>query len=204
MNLAKNLSFPILFLIVINFACPNSSQAQLSGLCTGWPPSPLCIVNLDSADLSGNDNSTIVVQPAGETSIYTVPNNKYLVLTNVEFHRRNCYVTNNHETICNESHPPVVTLAERLGSALTPKRGFRFLGADLVHSDPSTYGDSIDDNYTPSAVSTYSSAVGLVFSPGSQVVVVNHSLNLEKDLYYTITGYLRTVILAPSPVVKEP
>ncbi len=121
---------------------------------------PQNIVNIDD---------TFPVPGYGEVVVYTVPQDMWLVVTDVEVEKHATFFTN-----------PNVDLAEKLVGSTTVKRSAVFMGEwmDLDGATPT---------YTNGA--PYHSSVGLAFTPGSDVVLVNQSASAD-SAHITMSGYL--------------
>lgn len=104
-------------IIVSCMAFPLASNAKSSpqplapraAPLPSWPPRPELIVNVDSTTLS-NPSGGVLVLP-GVVEIYTVPNNKCLVLTDLEL---------------SDVGQLTISLCQELGGTITFKRGSGF------------------------------------------------------------------------------
>jgi hypothetical protein len=114
-----------------------------------WPPHASNIFNLDSASAAAPSGG-ITSGAGSSTVLYTVPSDRYLVLTDAEI-------------TANNSGPTEVSLVEDLGGVVTIKRGPSW------NQQASTY----------QPVQGLHSSVGLTFAPGSQIALRNSGVQCQ-------------------------
>lgn len=145
---------------------PVIGSQQLRPCCASMPLGPRRpqdIVNLDGT-LPGLD-------PGASQVVYTVPNNKWLIVTDAEASRLNHLLSGSAAS---------QQLIEDVGGVQTVKRNENFLTPWLGHHD----------NAAPAP---YNSSVGMAFQPGSEVrikVPNDYEGPYPIDVSYTLTGYL--------------
>ena len=168
---------------------PVEEKAVTASTCC-WPPVPANIVNVDS-----DQNFPIVVPDGGisPASLYTVPANKKLVITDFEL-----MIAPSIMGVYPFAQNTPIQIVEDLGGVITVKRGAVF-GGNHNGAFPGPNTGIPSNLVSPNGAHGYhSSGVGLVFAPGSNVRLairdpnsIDSSLGAVVVVSFTFTGYLK-------------
>lgn len=97
-----------------------------------WPPRASNIFNLDSTSVA-NPNGYVSLNPGTSVVVYTVPNDRYLVLTDVEI---------------SDIGPMMISLFEDANGSTTVKRGF-FFNRMLTQTAVQPYHSAVGLTFAP-------------------------------------------------------